>query len=124
MKRCTLALLLAFASGAFAAPPTPIYRCGQTYTQTPCADGHVIESSDPRSAAQRAEARRVAEREKQRAAQLDRDKTRQAASAPDAASAPVAASTPVPSRQARQVKAKGAASQPGVVFITPRPAQK
>jgi hypothetical protein len=64
-----LALLLCCSASAFAAQKTPIYRCGQTYTQTPCPEGHMIESSDPRTAAQRAEARRVAEKEKRMAAQ-------------------------------------------------------
>jgi len=55
----------------------PIYRCGpdgREYSQTPCSGGTVVESSDTRSAAQRAEARRVAERERQLASDLERQR--------------------------------------------------
>ena len=48
-----------------------IYRCGpdgKTFSQTPCMDGQLHELSDPRTAAQKAEAKRIAERERQDAA--------------------------------------------------------
>ena len=64
----------------------PIYRCGRTYSQTPCTGGRMLESSDPRTAAQRAEARRVAQRERQKATQKKVVPTAaEAASAPKAA---------------------------------------
>ena len=137
MKRCSFALLLTLAAGAsLAQSKTPIYRCGQTYSQTPCTDGHLIDSADPRTAAQRAEARRAADREKQLAAEMERDRR-----AAEGASAPVApaaftstgvevakpaASAPANGKKKKDKagKASQAASGAGVVFITPRPPQK
>jgi hypothetical protein len=129
MKRCSLVLLLAFAAGA-AVAKTPIYRCGQTYTQTPCPDGHLIDSADPRTAAQRAEAARVAEREKDLARKMERERqAAEAASAPTAITISAAAASAPASAAAKgkkkASKAAHAASGPGVVFIAPRPmAQK
>jgi hypothetical protein len=40
----------------------------------PCAEGKIVEATDPRSAAQRKEARRIAELEHQRAAELERER--------------------------------------------------
>ena len=92
---CALALSPALAEAA------PIYRCGQTYSQTPCPGGRLIDAADPRSAAQRAEARRQVERERQLAAQMERDRQDQEAGAPkaqatgfDAKAPPPAASQP------------------------------
>jgi hypothetical protein len=66
---CFIALLLA----AGAASAAPIYRCGSTYSQTPCAQGgKVVEATDPRSAAQRAEARRISAAERKAAAEQER----------------------------------------------------
>jgi hypothetical protein len=65
----------------------PVYRCGSTYSQVPCPEGRVVDATDPRSAAQRAEARRVAAAERQQAAQMERDRREQ-----EAAQRPAAAS--------------------------------
>ena len=51
-----------------------VYRCGTEYSQTPCPGGKILESSDPRSAAQRAEAVRVAAQERKKAAELARER--------------------------------------------------
>ena len=65
---------------ALLAPPADaagIYRCGpdgRTYSQTPCADGRLIDAADPRSDAERAEAKRVAARERNTAADLERER--------------------------------------------------
>ena len=76
MKHSILALALACASVAVSA--APIYRCGGgTYSQTPCPGGTVVDATDPRSAAQRAEARRVAAAEKRRARELERERLAQ-----------------------------------------------
>lgn len=76
MKHWIPALALACASaGVFAAP---IYRCGGgTYSQTPCPGGTMVDATDPRSAAQRAEARRVAAAEKRRAREMERERLAQ-----------------------------------------------
>ena len=77
--------LIATALGAQAVQP--VYRCGSTYSQVPCPEGRVVEATDPRSAAQRAEARRIAALERQQAAQMERDRRAQ-----EAAQTPVGAS--------------------------------
>jgi len=128
MKRCCLALALGVVATAAGAATTPIYRCGQTYSQTPCAGGHIIESSDPRSAAQRTEARRLAEREKALAEKMERE--RRAAEKAAAKATAVEARTPVQAVAAsgvgKESKTAKAAAAPGsgVLFITPRPPTK
>lgn len=70
-----LTALFLFAAGV--AQAAPIYRCGpdgREYSQVPCAGGTVLEASDPRSAAQRAEAKRVAEQERKMAAEMERQR--------------------------------------------------
>jgi hypothetical protein len=53
---------------------TPIFRCGNTYSNVRCTDGKVLESSDPRTAAQRAQAHRMAERERQEAHRMETER--------------------------------------------------
>ncbi len=82
-RTLTLWLLSIATSTAFAAP---VFRCGSTYSQTPCVGGVVVESTDPRTAAQRAEAKRVAERERIYAARMENERrNREAALKPAAA---------------------------------------
>ncbi len=54
----------------------PVYRCGNAYSQTGCTQGggKLVEATDPRSGAQRAEARRLAADERRLAADLQRDR--------------------------------------------------
>jgi hypothetical protein len=56
-----------------------IYRCGTEYSQTPCPGGKILESSDPRSAAERAEAVRVAAQDRRQAAAMERERRAQQA---------------------------------------------
>jgi len=72
MKFGAAALLIVFVSAGVDA--APVYRCGNTYSQTPCPDGKIVEATDVRSAAQRAEARRVAADEHRLAAQMKHDR--------------------------------------------------
>ena len=100
MTRCSIALFVLLVAGP-AAAVTPIYRCGQTYSQMPCAGGEQLASTDSRTAAQRAEAKRIAEREK--AAQAERErKAREVAATDSAASAPA----PVPAASTVKVAKK------------------
>ncbi len=90
MSRLALIVVALCAAGSAEAGPL-IYRCGadgRTYSHQPCEGGKVLESSDPRSAAQRKEARAAAERERQLAAKPARPAAPAAPAAP--ASAPVA----------------------------------
>jgi hypothetical protein len=103
----TLPLVLLLACGSALA--APIYRCGKTYSQTPCPDGGtVVEATDPRSAAQRAEARRIAAAERKAAADAERarqEKDKAATPAPASLGAPApAASVPVAAKKATKAK--------------------
>jgi hypothetical protein len=82
MKHAAAFVLVLFGSvSAFAA--APIYRCGpdgRVYSQTPCEGGRLIDAADPRSEAERIEARRVVARERKAAGDLERERrTREAA---------------------------------------------
>ena len=82
MKQVAMALCAALLTCG--AQGQLIYRCGPAdgteYSHTPCVGGKVLESSDPRSAAQRAEAVRVAAADKKRATELERERRAQEAS--------------------------------------------
>ncbi|MBL0093773.1 MAG: hypothetical protein IPP50_16465 [Piscinibacter sp.] len=116
-----IALLLAVA-GATAQAAGPVYRCGSSYSQTPCPGGTQVEAGDPRTAAQRAEARRIAaaERTAARRAEQERLATEKkqrgvpaiASLGPTAASAPArgaakSAGTDKPPRKAKSKDDKG-----------------
>lgn len=76
MKLWFPALMLACASATVSS--APVYRCGGgTYSQTPCPGGTLVEATDPRSAAQRAEARRVAAAERRKARDMERERLAQ-----------------------------------------------
>ena len=98
MKHTTALLLCLAALGAHA---QPVYRCGNTYSSIPCPGGQVVEATDPRTAAQRAEARRVASDEKKLAADMRRERLvdqsmQKPAAASSLSAAPAAAVKPAP----------------------------
>ena len=78
MKRWIVALGL-ITTAVAAQAVQPVYRCGSTYSQVPCPEGRVVDATDPRSAAQRAEARRIAAIERQQASQMERERRLQEA---------------------------------------------
>ncbi len=127
MKHALPCLLLALAAGA--ATAAPIYRCGadgKTYSQVPCAEGTVIEASDPRTAAQRAEAKRIVAAERKAADDLERERKAQekalqaltpaATLSPPPAASAAASAVRVPKKRS---KAKPAAER-DFVAIEPR----
>lgn len=71
MKHAIAWLLCSLALGAQA---QPVYRCGNTYSPIPCPEGKVVEATDTRTAAQRAEARRVAIDDQRLAAEMRRER--------------------------------------------------
>jgi hypothetical protein len=89
-----------------------IYRCsGNEYTRVPCPDGRPVEALDTRSAAQRAEARRIVAEEEKRAKEMERDRHKQEASIKPAAStslgaAPVATASSAPKKAAKKKRRK------------------
>ena len=72
MKLAAVVLMFCFAVGA--AQAQEVYRCGSTYSQTPCPQGRLVEADDARSEAQRAEAARVAATERRLANEMRRDR--------------------------------------------------
>ncbi len=92
-----IALLLAVA-GATAQAEGPVYRCGSSYSQTPCPGGRQVEAGDPRTAAQRAEARRIAAAERTAARKAEQERLaaekKQRGEPAIASLGPAAASTP------------------------------
>ena len=62
-RRAVAVIVLALAAAAASAET--IYRCGDSYSQSPCANARTIEVVAPPTEAQRAEARAVATRERQ-----------------------------------------------------------
>ena len=81
MKLATMStLLLCCCATAAVSAAEPVYRCGNSYSQAPCAaDARVVDTDDSRTEAQRAEARRVDVDERRRGDTLERDRRRQEA---------------------------------------------
>jgi hypothetical protein len=134
MKTAAAAIFLLLGlSAAFAA--APIYRCGgpdgRVYSQAPCADGRLIDAADPRSEAQRDEARRVVARERKAANDMERERRAQeAAQEPSAATGfngrPAPAEAAVPPRTRAKQKHRGVKPKPAAgdfVAIEPRSAK-
>jgi hypothetical protein len=100
--RLAAALLVASASTHAA---TLIHRCGNEYTDLPCAQARTFAVADPVTAEQRAQARQVALREQTLAAEMARDRRAQEALRPALAvslSGPPAA--PVPAAAKKRAK--------------------
>jgi len=100
-----LALALVFGLAALAhaaAAQERVFRCGDSYSRQPCADGAAIDVGDARSAQQFAQAQQVARRDAQAADALarQRDRAEQAAArqGPATFGAPAHAAHDVPCR--------------------------
>ena len=101
-----------------AAPPQTVYRCGpdgRIYSQTPCADGKVLSTADPRSSGQQKAAREVAERDAEQAKKLadERRQREEAAKGQQAAGFKTPAPAPAASAPARKEKSKAAPAGAG-----------
>ncbi|MEO7007883.1 MAG: hypothetical protein ABI156_01935 [Caldimonas sp.] len=69
--------LVAFFAAALVpqgAAAQTIYRCGNEYTRIPCADGRALDADDPRSAAQRNEARAIAAQERHQGREMEHER--------------------------------------------------
>jgi len=79
-----------------------VYRCGDSYSQSPCPGGVAIDASDSRTKGQKAQADADTQRDRQAANALEKERLKQeAAAAPapqkaGAAKASTAAATPRP----------------------------
>ena len=91
--RLTAAVLM-FCLWTLGAQAQPVYRCGSVYSQTPCPQGKLVEATDPRTAAQRAEAKRVAADERKLAAEMRSDRLAEQAALKPAGAGSLSAPTP------------------------------
>ncbi|MEO6409160.1 MAG: hypothetical protein ABIO45_10475 [Burkholderiaceae bacterium] len=113
---------LLLACAGIASAQTQVYRCGpngREYSQQPCPGGSTFDAADPRDAAQRAQARQVADGEKARANRLERERLAREAAVPSravaldagrAAPTAAAASKPSPMKRRKALKPPAAAS--------------
>ena len=128
MKHAALALVL-LASAGLTEAAGPIYRCGGgTYSQVPCAGGTLVEAADPRTAAQRAEARRAAAAERKAAQSLERDRIAAERPRPAIASLSPSAAASAPGRDGghkakRKLKGKPKSGTEGD-FVAVEPSAK
>lgn len=97
----TLAFL--FSSGMGAAQT--IYRCGNSYSRMPCPDARALDVGDPRSAAQRAEAQRVAAAEKRLGDTMTSDRHRAEAEAQPAGPASLSPARPASAPMVKKAQA-------------------
>jgi hypothetical protein len=118
--------LLSSAAGA-----QTIFRCGDSYSQSPCANATIVDVVAPPSALQRSEARDVAAREKLLALEMVRDRReREQAVRPAMAGSlgptPPAVATSAPAHPKKHVRAKKrpAADDAGRDFIATVPRAK
>ncbi len=127
LVRSMLIAALLCASGV--ATSQTIYRCGQAYSRVPCPNGKAIEVEGPSTAAQRAEGRQVAQREKRLADEMARDRrlaeaARQPALATSLGPARVAAApapTKAPAKKPSRKKRKAAQPDDGRDFVATVP---
>lgn len=70
----TLAALLCLPCAAPAAGNTKVYRCGQTYQQSPCPAGKEVNVADEREASQQAEAKKALASDKALAKELEAER--------------------------------------------------
>ena len=75
-KGCFLAVMLGWvlSAGVGVVQAQTVYRCGNQYSQVPCVRAAVVDVGDPRTAAQEADGRRVAEMDRRLAETMRRDR--------------------------------------------------
>ena len=127
MKLAAAALTLLFT--AIGAQAQTVFRCGSVYSQTPCPQGKVVEATDSRSAAQRAEAKRVAADERKLAADMRRDRINEENARQPAVAGSLSAPKPVPAAErsaAKRKKQKRSSVKPGASedFVAAGPSAK
>ena len=69
--------LIAIVSVSTGASAQKVYRCGQIYSQTPCAGGELVDAADARTPAQQKQTRQVAKRDAQAASDLEKARLKQ-----------------------------------------------
>jgi hypothetical protein len=110
----TLILMLS----ALSANAQSVYRCGNAYSESPCPQARIVDASDARTQAQRAEAQRVADDEQRRGAQMERERlamlsAQKPAGAVSLSGAPAKPAEPRRPKRLKWVKVKAAAKSTG-----------
>ena len=96
-------VLLACASQGQA---QPVYRCGQTYSQTPCPGAVSVDTNDARSKTQKQESQKATQRDKHLAQELEESRKKEDALA-------LAGSTPAEGKDKQSKAAKSKKSKSG-----------
>lgn len=73
----TATLLIAASAASTGAKAQNVYRCGDSYSQSPCAGGVAVDASDSRTRAQQAQAAADTARARQAANALEKDRLKQ-----------------------------------------------
>ena len=81
MRKISTAALLCIAAAGWSASAAAqsIYRCGDSYSQQPCAGGKLVAASDSRSAAQKAQTDEAAKRDAKSAETMEKARLKEEA---------------------------------------------
>ena len=81
MRKISKFILLGVAAAGCALPAAAqnVYRCGNSYSQQPCADGRLVAASDSRSASQKAQTDRAAKQDAKSAAAMEKARLKEEA---------------------------------------------
>ena len=103
MNRYLTIALLCAATGCIAPAGAQgtqgIYRCGNSYSQQPCADGKLVAASDSRSAAQKSQTDQATKRDAQSADAMEKARLKEEAK-------PVPVGMPLPKQDTEPKDAK------------------
>ena len=130
MKAIVHAIVAAVVAAAGPTTAQTVYRCGHTYSPVPCPNAKELHLDARPTAAQRAEARRVALVEKRLAAEMARDRRAEEAAHPPALAsslgpAPVHAAASAPAKKhGSKTKKKTASPDDALDFVAGVPKVK
>lgn len=109
----------ALAQAPAQAPVAGVYRCGNSYSDTPCPGGQAVAADDARSAAQQQQAQQVKQRDAALAEQLARERRAREQAAVGQRAAGIG---PLAADVAKAAKPAASAAQPRPIKKTkPRP---
>jgi hypothetical protein len=111
-RHLTIALLCAAAgwtAPAAAQGTQSIYRCGDSYSQQPCAGGKLVAASDSRSAAQKSQTDHATKRDAKAAEEMEKTRLKEEAKPAPVGLPPAKPETP---KDAPKPKAKGKTKKP------------
>ena len=79
MRQSLFTFIATVAMSAVAAPSVAqtTYKCGNSYSETPCADGKVVPAQDSRTVEQIRQAKETAKRQKVAASDFEKDRIKQ-----------------------------------------------